>query len=102
MKYDTIKDLNELPVDVQQKVAEMVGGGFGCDATVVREFGEYSVNSFSCLKNNYADDHKVLYFNRAVVVQDPKLNEIVVAQDKEYDRWCKNEGKDFDWEAFGQ
>lgn len=102
MRYDTIKELNGLPVEIQKKVAEMVGGGFGCDATVVREFGEYSVNSFSCLKNNYAPDHKVWYFNRSVVVQDPKLNEIVVAQDKEYDRWCKNEGKDFDWEAFAQ
>lgn len=102
MKYDTIKDLKSLPVSVQKKVAEMVGGYFGTDAVVTREYGEFDVGSCVCLKNHYGDDHKTWHFCRSVVEQDDSLKKIVLAQDAESERWEKNEGKNFDWEAFMQ
>ena len=99
---NTIKELKVLPLDVQKKVAKMVGGGFGCTATVELNDGKYDVASCDVLRNHYSDDHKVWWFDKATVVQDADLKKIVDAEDAEYERWANNEGRDFDWEAFAQ
>ena len=99
---NTIKELKQLPSDVQVKVAKMVGGYFGTEAVVTRNNGKYEVADFVCLSNFYADDHKTWYFDRKTVEQDDLLKAIVLEEDAESKRWEQNEGKDFDWEAFGQ
>lgn len=102
MSYNTIEELKKLPKEVQIQVAERVGGGFGSDVHVEREYGRYDVLSCVCLRKYYAPDFKSWNFNRQTVEKDPELKQIVKQQDKEYEDWLDNEGKDFDWEAFAQ
>lgn len=100
---NALEELKKLPKEVREECAHKVGGGFGSvEVTVEYENGKYEVCSFTCLRKNYAPDHKVWFFNKKTIEQDEELKPILEAEDAEYERWSKNEGKDFDWEAFGQ
>lgn len=97
--YSTLSELKELPREVQIEIAEKVGGGFGTDVSVEREYGKYSVSSCVCLRKHYAPDHKGWFFNRKTVEQDGELALIIKKEDEEYERWLNNEGKDFNWDS---
>lgn len=100
---NTINELKELPKDVQEAVARQVGGGFGTvSATVEYNDGKYDVCGATCIRKYYAPDHKVWFFDKETVKQVESLKPILDEADKEYQRWSKNEGKNFDWEAFMQ
>ena len=100
---NTIKELKELPKEIQEKAAHLVGGGFGAtEITVEYEDGRYDVSTCICIRKHYSDDHKVWFFDKETIKQDEELNKIIEEEDKEYNRWLKNEGRDFDWEAFMQ
>lgn len=100
---NTLEELKKLPKEVREECAHKVGGGFGSvEVTVEYENGKYEVCSFTCLRKNYAPDHKVWFFDKKTIEQDEELKPILEAEDAEYERWSKNEGKDFDWEAFAQ
>ena len=100
---NTLEELKELPPEVQEKVARTMGGGFGYrEVNVELEYGRYSVSPHCCLRNYYAPDFKAWTFNREDVRKDEHLNSFINEEDVEYERWLREEGKDFDWEAFGQ
>ena len=100
---NTLQELKELPKEVREEIAHQVGGGFGTvEVTVEYENGKYDVCGATCIRNYYAPDHRVWFFDKKTVEQDEELKPILEAEDAEYDRWLKNEGKNFDWEAFMQ
>jgi hypothetical protein len=100
---NTLEELRELPREVQEEAAKQVGGGFGTiSVTVEYNNGKYDVCGATCIRKYYAPDHKVWFFDKKTIEQCEELKPILDAKEKEYQRWCENEGKNFDWEAFMQ
>lgn len=99
-KYlDNLQELKKLPTEVQKDIAEHLTNYD--EVSVERSNGRYSCFNGSCLSSQYANDHKVWFFDKETVKQIPELAKIIKDGEDEYKRWTREEGKDFDWDKFG-
>ncbi len=101
-KYNSFEELKSLPIEVQREIAIHVGGKLYSEVRVRLENGKYSYSNGATLTRWFAPDFKIWDFHRDTVSQDSELNQIILAADAEYERWEREEGKDFDYEKLSQ
>lgn len=93
--YSTEEELRHLPVRVEKEVAEHLV----CydEVTVTREYGKYRVTNCSCIKREYAPDHKVWFFQKQEVLKNTFCREIIEKGEKEHEMWCNTH--EVNWEV---